>query len=290
MMKYAIGVDLGGTKIEAALVDEEYNVHASHRLATGKGRDILKNLNACISEVDNGEAGVGIGTPGFVRHNKLISNPNVEGLNDALKKFMQENPGAKLENDANCFAIAEHMLGAARGRKNVLGVIWGTGIGGGIIVDGKLHKGLGGAGSIGHIILDNSIDDYGAGSPGTWEYLCSGPNIIRRYREAGGEKDLRPDQVFASEDETCRKVSHETLKYMGMALGSLINVLDPEIIVMGGGVSNSDVYDELNEMTDKYSVSRRSCSVVKNERGDSAGVLGAASLVFQAEASDNRKS
>lgn len=285
-MDYAIGVDLGGTKIEAALVDEAGNVISKHRVPTGSENgweQILKNLQEAIDKVKTVNViGIGIGTPGFIHNNELHSS--VPGLDTAIKEFLKIHPTAVVANDANCFALAEHMFGAGKGIKNMVGVIWGTGIGGGIVINNRLVEGaIGGAGEFGHTTLDINIKSYKKGGPNTWEGLCSGPNIVRRYKEAGGTmENPGPGEIFASDEEPAKKVKEETLHFMGVALGNLVNTLNPEIIVLGGGVSNIDVYEELNAEMRKNSIpaSRESCKVVRNERGDSSGVLGAAALVF----------
>jgi len=288
-MSYVIGVDLGGTKIEAALVQDDGHISETHRVKTGVEdgpEDILKNLNEVINMVKRKEIlGIGIGIPGFVHENKIHSAPNIPGLTETLNKFLQENPNTIIENDANCFALAEHKFGAGRGTNNMIGVIWGTGVGSGIIIDGKLlHGQIGGAGQIGHMILDHNISEYRLGGPSTWEGLVSGPNIIKKYKKYGGTIETpRPDTIFDSDEEASNKVKQEVLQDMGMALGSLVNIFNPEVIILGGGVSNLDVYDELNKLMKKYSIGASSnvCRVVKHACGDSAGVLGAAALVFK---------
>jgi len=288
-MKHAIGVDLGGTKIEAALVDEAGNKLDSFRIPTESEKgpeEIANNIQTAVDKVKTKEIlGIGIDTPGFIHENKIYSNPNVPGLDKALEIFTDKNPGTIVENDANCFALAEHNWGAGKDVKNMIGIIWGTGIGSGIIIEGKLLRGvIGGAGEVGHIIMDHNITEFKVGGPGTWENLCSGKHIVRRYHEAGGKELDRPNEIFASDDLVAQKTKEETLKWMGMGLGSLVTIFNPKVIVMGGGISNIDVYSELNEEMRKntFSASADACKVVKNKLGDSAGVLGAAALVFRA--------
>ncbi|MFB6198623.1 MAG: ROK family protein, partial [Halobacteriaceae archaeon] len=228
---------------------------------------------------------IGLGTPGFYFDGNVGANPNIPDLDKTLNRFTNTHD-VSVENDANCFALAEHKWGAGRDVDNMIGLIWGTGIGSGIIANGELLRGtIGGAGEVGHMITDFRIGNFCAGCPGTWEYLCSGPNIVRRYHEAGGDEALdRPDKILEAtdRDDTARDIMEETLEYMGLGMGVLANALNPAKIVMGGGVSNMPVMEELNTQLQDHTIPEigSSCTVVRNELGDSAGVLGAAALVL----------
>ena len=291
-MKYAIGVDLGGTKIEAALVSSTGKklYHTRYKTEVAKGwQQMLANLETAVKDVKKNTnkkiEGIGMGTPGFVHNNSATENRNVPGIDKVINDFVKKHRKVKVENDANCFAIAEHKLGAGKKHKNIVGVIWGTGIGGGIIVNDKLYKGaIGGAGGFAGMIIDhNKITNFSTGVPGTWEGLASGPDIIRRYLKYGGKKENNHvPLIWKSNDRAAKKIKKETLKFMGAGLGNIVSLFNPEIIVMGGGVSNLPVYRELNSEMRKYTnpISGKACKIVKNKLGDSAGVLGAAALVF----------
>ncbi len=285
-MKHSIGVDLGGSKIEAALVDETGNRHKKIRMKTpSKPSAIVNTVEKVIDKVKDKEIlGIGLGTPGFIHDNQVESSPNVEGVNKALKKLKRKFPNLVIENDANCFALAEYKWGAGRDCENMIGVIWGTGIGGGIITESELLRGsIGGAGEIGQMIICKNEEGFEPGGKGTWEYYCSGPNIVRRYKENGGDlENPQPDDILESDEDIASEVIEKVLSDMGVGLGNLVNIFNPEKIVMGGGVSNLPVYHDLNEQMRKHSLelSGQSCKVVENELGDSSGVLGAAALVF----------
>lgn len=280
-----LGIDLGGTKIEAAIVTHEGERLDHCRVPTkaDEGADAVHDqlCNAVdrFSEYD----AIGLGTPGFYYDQQVGANPNVPELADVLDRF-QATHDVTIENDANCFALAEHRWGAGSDVRDMIGLIWGTGIGAGIITHDQLIRGVrGGAGEVGHMITDFNIGNFCAGCPGTWEYLCSGPNIVRRYHERGGDVELdRPDEILAADDTEADEVMQDTFEYMGLGMGVLANTLNPELIVLGGGVSNMQVYDTLNEELQNHTIPAigEACTVVENELGDSAGVLGAAALVL----------
>jgi glucokinase len=282
---HVLGIDLGGTKIEAALVTAEGDKIETIRVPT-KAEDgpdaVHEQLCRAVAQFDEDSYdGIGLGTPGFYFDGTVGANPNVPKLESVLSRF-EKTHDVVIENDANCFALAEHTWGAGSDVDDMVGLIWGTGIGAGLIANGELIRGaVGGAGEVGHMITDFRIGNFCAGCPGTWEYLCSGPNIVRRYREAGGDEALdRPDKILRADDETAREIIDETMTFMGLGMGVLANVLNPACIVVGGGVSNLPIYDQLNQELDDHTITEigTSCDVVKNELGDTAGVLGAAAL------------
>lgn len=314
---YAIGLDVGGTKIEGVLVNRVSDsalprVLKKIRLPThpGSREKTVGNIVAVVySLYGYGKSrikgfrlkGIGLGTAGFLRKGRLEMVPNIPALKgirlrEVLSRQLREN-GIKsplfIENDSVCFAIAEHLFGAAKGYKNVIGIIVGTGIGGGLILDGKVYRGRdGGAGHIGHTTIDLSGPGCGCGQKGHFESWCSGKHIALRYRSAGG-KMASPDagKVFAAastgNDGVARKIMEETYDKFGLALANFINTFNPEIIVLGGGVSNlpQEFYRRISAAARKYSYPAFSANVriVKNRLGDSAGVFGAVALAVAKE-------
>ncbi len=286
-MNYAIGIDLGGTKIEASLVSAEGHIAGKVRVPTCQNNGaegIIGQIVSLVHQLNGGNIlGVGIGTPGFVKDNTLtcIANlPSLAGVD--LQKELAARLGTPvfLENDANCFALAEHMFGAGRGLRNIVGLIMGTGIGAGIIINNALYSGsTGGAGEVGHMIIDPSGPQCSCGQSGDFESWCSGPNIIRRYREAGGV-ETTPELLFSSQDERAQAVVETTLRMLGIGLANIINFFNPDSIILGGGLSNLDMYERLTAEARKYSAKGLHVNIVKNVLGDSSGVVGAASLVF----------
>ena len=294
-MKYAIGIDLGGTKIDGILMDEKGKVLKNYRMPTQAHRPLKIVINNIITVVkhlkdkDKSINGIGMGTPGFVMPNgKLTSIQNIPCLkNQNLKIVLEKKLKTKiyLENDANCFALAEHKFGAGKGTQNMIGMIIGTGIGGGLILNGKLYTGsTGSAGEIGHQIVNPNGPAYSKILKGDLESWCAGPNIIKRYKKAGGRQEFNsPAQVFESKEKVAKQIMEETYKYLGIGIGNLVNILNPELFVLGGGVSNISFYKQINSAAKQYTnpAMRKHIKVVKNKLGDSAGKIGAAALVFQ---------
>jgi predicted NBD/HSP70 family sugar kinase len=280
-MRYAIGIDLGGTKIEGALVDEKGRVLKRFRVMTeaSKGRQtVLKNILKVIdSLISKNIAGVGVGIPGRAQRGRITFMPNIKALEGfQLTGFLEKTTGKRviLQNDSECFALAEHMFGAGRKAQNMIGVIIGTGIGSGIIINGRIYSGSRGyAGEIGHIILER----------GDVESYSSGKSIARRYTELGG-RVARPDpaKIYASKERVAGKVIEEALDTLAKTIAALATALDLNIAVLGGGISNLPIYDKLNRKVDGYLYCplKGKVKVVKNKLGDSAGVIGAAALAF----------
>ncbi len=290
-MKFFIGIDLGGTKIEGILVNWKFKVLGKFRAKTeaDKGRKkVLENICSVIDNLHKKKiSAIGLAVPGNP-HQLKIGYPNIPCLiGFDLKKFLAKKYGCRIEieNDANCFAIAEHKFGAGKNSKNMVGVIIGTGVGGGIIINDKLYTGsFGAAGEIGHAVIDPSGLRCNCGNYGDFESWCSGPNIVRRYTEKGGKmKNPETKRIFESDDAVAKEIIRETYKKIGIAFGNIINILNPEIIVVGGGVSNSLDYNALTKEAKKHVLPelKNNFKILKNRMGDSAGVLGATLLVNQ---------
>ena len=284
-MKLAIGIDMGGTKIEGILMNEKGRILKKSRRATEahKSREkIIDNIVQVINELKTkGVVGIGIGTPGFAMNNGgMTSVPNLKKLkNFNLKKALEQKTRMKifLGNDANLFALAEHKYGAAKGAKNTIGVILGTGVGTGIIINNKIYTGSGGgAGEIGHsyISTERGIKDV--------EALIGGPDIIQRYEELSGKRAHSAAIILNKKDKIAKKVYNEFVLYTGLFFANLINTFNPDCIVVGGGVSNIPFYSDVRKVVNKYAnpYMAKMCKIKKHSIGDDAGVIGAAELVF----------
>lgn len=276
-----IGVDVGGTKIEAVRVDDEGTIVAQKRVPTEAHRpaaEIVANITAAIRAVwSDGVRGIGVAVPGFTQNGLLVFAPNVPNLvGFALPGELSRlfSVPVDCENDANCFALAEHHLGAGKGTRHMVGVIFGTGVGGGVIVDGRLIRGASGAGGeIGHMrVLDGS----------SWEDHLSGPALKRKYMDLGGS-DARPhpSEIWKSSEKAAVLARAHYLQCAGLFLASLINAFNPEAIVVGGGLSNLPFYDDITAATKVSAIpqSFAACRILRHEIGDSAGSLGAAMLI-----------
>ena len=288
---HKIGIDLGGTKIEGILVDEKYDIIERKRIETHQenGYDsIVKSIISLINELKaktGEETSVGICTPGFTDDNSgLIKNSNTKCLQEMpLKNDIENGLGHKIimENDANCFALAESLLGSAKGYDVIFGVIMGTGVGGGIVINGSIHKGSTNiAGEWGHHTPRPDGHECFCGKRGCVETYISGPALEKRWLELTGKKEPLQSIVQDLSDEKAKQWKKEFLENFGIGLANVIDILDPDIIVLGGGVSNIPfLYDE-----DKKAVHDRALGnftktpILKNSLGDSAGVFGACLL------------
>lgn len=291
-MKFAIGIDIGGTHIHGLLMREDGKIISTQTTETNARKNkevIINNIISVIRLLHKKPiSGIGIGTAGIVDNKgRFLFNPNISSLkNINLRAIIKNKFKTRViqENDANCFAIAEHNYGAGKGAKNMVGLIIGTGVGGGIIFDNKLYKGTHGfAGEFGHSIIVSDGPKCNCGLRGDFESLCSGPNIVKRYYMAGGKlKNADPEKIFNSKDTIARGILRDTIKYLGIGISHIVNAFDIELIVLGGGVSNLDFYSELNKYVKKFSNNavRKNVKVVKNKLGDFSGAIGAAKIVF----------
>jgi fructokinase len=290
--KYRIGIDLGGTKIEGVVLDPAGHEVARRRIATERERGyehILKRLKSLhdglLPAAHGAPTTFGIGTPGAMsRRTGLLKNSNTVCMNgQPVKADLEELLGRPIEiqNDANCFALAEALRGAGRGKHLVFGIIMGTGCGGGIVYKGEVFTGPQSiAGEWGHM----SIDPHGpvcyCGQKGCVETFISGGGMENRYAAKFGlRRPLKEIEVdyFAGEPRAV-ELMREFFDHFGRSLANLIDVLDPDVVVLGGGVSNfRALYTEGVAGVKKYVFNDvLETPIVKNQLGDSAGVLGAA--------------
>lgn len=280
------GVDLGGTKIECAVLEDGKAV-VRRRVPTEADRgyrhilgQIAKALGEAAAEVGQKPLAVGVGTPGSVDpRTGFVRNANTTALiGRSLPDDLQAKLGiaVRVANDANCFALAEATLGAAKGYRSVFGVIMGTGVGGGIVIDGKPLDGASGiAGEWGHNLLEPGGEPCYCGKIGCVETVLSGPFLERWHEKQTGEtKRLKAiaEEGGATIDRLCEK--------FGEGLSVVVNILDPDAIVLGGGVSNVDrLYSDGAAALKRYVFHDDYHPVVLRPLlGDSAGVFGAAML------------
>jgi fructokinase len=289
-----IGVDLGGTKTEAVVLDADDSIRARIRRPTpvGRGYDsILDNVAAMVQELE-AEHGtgsrIGIGTPGSLSpRTGRLKNSNTACLNGRAVKTDLEarlNREIRIANDANCFALSEAMDGAGRGHRVVFGIIMGTGVGGGVVIDHQVWDGRNGiAGEWGHNVLDPDGPPCYCGKQGCIETLLSGPGLVRDYAPRGGESAMDAKAIVArAEQGNSRAIAamDRFIARFGRALSMVVNILDPDIIILGGGLSNIErLYtDGRNHLAKAVFNDEFTTPLVRNVHGDSAGVLGAAWL------------
>ncbi len=284
-MRYFIGLDIGGTKIEGILVNDKYKIIKKNikKTEADKPREItLKNIFSVIKELKQNYklSGIGISTAGYVKNKVLVNCPNIPNLNNInIIKDFKKNIKEKfiVENDANCFALAENIYWK---KKNLVGVILGTGIGTGIIINGKLYRGKSGSTEFGHTIIASSGLKCRCGKKGDFESWCSGNSILKRYKKLGG-KLKKTQEIFKSKDKLAKKIIDETYKYLGIGLANIITALNPDLIVLGGGVSNGIDYNRINKEVKKNVIKelRDDVKIVKNKLGADSGVIGAVELI-----------
>jgi fructokinase len=293
-----IGIDLGGTKIEAAAIDPEGRIQLRRRIATPTGDydgtiAALAGLVAAIESAFGVRASVGVGMPGtIVPETGLVKNSNSTWLNHRpLGRDVEAALGREVRfaNDANCFALSEAIDGAATGCGTVFGAILGTGVGGGIVIGGRLLVGANAiAGEWGHNPLpapqphEMPGPSCYCGRSGCIETFLSGPGLAADHRRHGGD-DLAGPQIVegaAAGDPRCRASLERYAGRLARALASVINLIDPDAIVLGGGLSACPLlYDEVPRRWGRHIFSASVVTrLVPPAHGDSSGVRGAAWL------------
>jgi fructokinase len=297
------GIDLGGTKVEGVILKSGNDTEVLFRdrvpTEADQGYEHIMLQVARLVDKMADAAGyrperIGIGTPGvLVPKLGVMKNCNTTALNGKpLKKALQQLLDIEVEiaNDANCFALAEARLGVVRERfpqaKVVFGAILGTGVGGGLVVNGQIINGFHGlGGEWGHNYLNEAIGKacY-CGKTGCNESILAGPSLERHYFELTGiKKKLKEisDLADAHADAAAEKTMQRLTDNFGLALSVIVNIIDPDVIVIGGGVGNIDrLYTEGVANVSKYVFNDGfEAPVVKPSLGDSAGVFGAAYLV-----------
>ena len=299
-MEHLWGVDLGGTKIEGVILAGAALDRPICRMRipteADKGYAHIRGRIGKLIKMLSAESGlplpeqIGIGTPGMIDPRLgTIKNSNAQCLNgQRLRDDIEADLGVRLEmaNDANCFALAEASLGAARGFATVFGVILGSGVGGGIVVDGHVLGGCHGiAGEWGQIVIDPNGPLSNYGTRGTVEAMIAGPALERFYAERSGEKRNLPEIVTLAEekkDPHAQATIDRLTDIFAKSIGIIIDVLDPHAIVLGGGVGNIPaLYTEETRRKINAAICNPTfeAAVLKPTLGDSAGVFGAAMLV-----------
>ncbi len=293
------GIDLGGTKIEGAIMDSSIPGNALFRLRRETGsaqgyEHILSQIEGVISDLESASglsrpSKIGIGTPGALEPSTgRLKNSNTTCLNDRpILQDLERLTGSRIlmANDANCFALAEALVGAAAGSGVVFGVILGTGVGGGVVVNGRILPGLHGiAGEWGHNPLRGESHPCYCGRSGCIEGVIAGPSLERFYREQGGDTIRLPEISLRAKGG--EKLALQTLERLrekfAESIATLINILDPDAIVLGGGVGNIPLLyeDRTRELVLSHIFNTElRTRILRPTLGDSAGVFGAALLV-----------
>jgi len=289
---YRLGIDLGGTKIEGIILDAQGKHLFRERIPTEREKGyeaILQNIkkvyDRMVADIKAAPHTFGIGTPGAISpRTHLLKNSNTVCMNGQPVQTDLEKLLARpiaIQNDANCFAMAEALYGAGRGKELVFGVIMGTGCGGGIVFKQQVWTGnqaIGG--EWGHMSVDPNGPVCYCGTHGCVETYISGGGLEKRYVEKYGEhrklKDI--ETAYYAGEERAVEFMQIFFRNFGRCMANLINVLDPDIVVLGGGVSNfKAIYTEgVKEVAKCIFNDALDTPIVRHEIGDSAGVIGAA--------------
>ncbi|BBJ28836.1 ROK family protein [Athalassotoga saccharophila] len=299
-----LGIDLGGTKVAMGVVDENGNISKKKVIDTKTEEgfeSVTQRIAQAIKEINDKEIKmIGIGSPGSIDHENGVVrfSPNFPGwINVPLASAISSKVGLRVvvENDANAFAVGEKWFGVAKGYKNVLGLTLGTGVGGGIICDDKVFRGSTGIGAeLGHVVVEPNGYLCGCGNHGCLETIASATGISRLAREW---KERYPDTIIkefsAKEvmdaakkgDPLGVKVFERVTDALGIAIGSFVHIFNPEIIVIGGGVSRAGQFllDGIEKKTHE-NVMRSfwgTYKIVLSNLVDDAGIYGAASMCFE---------
>jgi glucokinase len=308
--KMAIGVDLGGTAIKAALVRENGEIVAQdtgpteaqsgeHEVA-GRISDLVDRILSANQLTKEAISGIGIGVPGVTTaEGVVIIAPNLYWHHVPFRQILQDrvNVRVEIDNDANVAALAETRAGVGAGCDTLFFMTLGTGIGGGLIVNGKIHHGAShSAGEIGHMCVLPEGPTCACGKPGCLETLAAGPAMARYVRVALSEGrscalqdplEITPEAICRSAeagDEVCRESVKRSAHYLGIAAANIINVISPDVIAIGGGISaaGETILDPIVESARNYSLEGmfEHTRIVLATLGNNAGSLGAAFLVL----------
>ncbi len=312
-MSYYVGIDLGGTNTKIGLLDEDGNILFSTIVKTESEQgfektierlsNILKiqvsNLNISFKDV----AGVGLGVPGPVANGRIVkfwaNFPWPVNVDLAAEFEKHLGVPVKVDNDVNVITLGEMWKGGGRGYKNVLGLAIGTGIGGGVVVNGKLVSGKNGAGGeVGHIKVERDGKLCGCGQEGCWEAYASATGLVREAKsrltvnknnllyERTKDREVEAKDIFDAArdgDEFSLNLVDYEAEFIALGIGNLLNVLDTDVVVVGGGIALAGdiLFDKINEKLRKYAMlsTLEGLKIVQAELGNDAGIYGAAYLV-----------
>ena len=306
-MTLVAGIDIGGTNITGALVDDTHAVVDDDKVRTPTGgpEDVVKAIAELVGELDGDVSAIGVGAPGPINDGVVQTAPNLEGWPDPvpLARMLAEavDRPVVVGNDANVGTVGEWVAGAARGSRFVLGVWAGTGVGGGLVLDGQPYDGaFGGAGEFGHMIVRAGGALCGCGSRGCVEAYAGRASMEHMVDVAieTGEETKLPDimkdrgksrltssvwaKALKKDDPLATRLIDGAVEAIGIGLGSAVNLLDLDCVVIGGGLAEKlgqDFADRIHEAAKPWMlVPEQDLRVVVAELGDDSGVVGAAEL------------
>jgi len=314
MKQYALGVDIGGTNIKYIILDNSGKEidHFTNSTEANKGRTkILKNIISGIQTLLKNNpklklAGIGVGSPGFIQNGKVISGAwnfkNWNGTN--IKQYLEKNLNLPVfvDNDVTCVALGEAYFGAGKNKDRVLCAALGTGLGGGIVINKKVYRGKHGyAAEFGHMILNPSGPKCSCGKKGCLETYASATGLkqlakiylknnknSKIFKYAKNINDITPIDIFKAfyeKDKIATKIINDMGYYLGQGLGILINIFDPDIIIIAGGISKEGkpLLDLIYQYVYKFTLPfyNNKVKIALSKFKQKSGVIGTASLVFE---------
>ena len=298
---FIIAIDLGGTNLKVALLNLKYKIIEKKVIKTGgfiKKKQLISGIVNSVKDIiaehhlsKSDILGIGLGLPGPIDVERGLVHffPNIPGWKEVnLKNILIQRLGLpiSLDNDANLMCLAEYKLGAAKCFKNAVCLTLGTGVGGGIIIEGKLYRGRGfAAGEIGHIPINENGPSCNCGGRACLEAYIGNNIILREAKKSFGRKiSLEELSLLAGKgNKKARAIWSRVAGRLGLALVGIVNLLNPDCIVIGGGVANAGkiLFDRVREVITKraMSIQAKHVKVIKSRLGDDAGLIGAAILV-----------
>ena len=293
-MSYVVGIDIGGTNIRAALLDEDRNILEKIKIKNEVDKGPEYNLNKIINHINENWVskdirGIGVGCPGplNIKTGTILKAPNLRGWdNFNVKKYLEENTSLKTEvnNDANVAGLAEAVIGSAKGAESVFYITVSTGVGGAFIIDNKIINGANSfAGEICNLIINEDKYSHSGLVKGGLEGQCSGPNIARIASEKL-EKIVDTPEVFElykKNNKVAIEVVNELCENLSKGISNIISVVDPEVIVLGGSVVlyNKDLLEIIIKKVREKVINKEAVDIRIAEIGDDAGLRGAGLLI-----------
>ncbi|MDD5700202.1 MAG: ROK family protein [Candidatus Nanoarchaeia archaeon] len=268
-MTKKIGVDLGGTFLRVGIVKDNKVLKYIKKQTPKTEKELVNEMAKSISEcMSKDVVGIGVACPGPLKDGIIYNTPNLPFKNFNLKRFLQNRFKKRVEikNDAHCVALAESKLGCRK--KNFIVLTLGTGIGGGIVIDGKLYEGEGYAGELGHLVIN-----HGKYLETLWQ-----ENRKMAIGTFGGKFSIK--DIFNKKDKVAREIIREIVMYLGQGIGSLISVFDPEVVILMGGVreAGNKLIRLITNEAKKYTIFPR-IPKIKWSKLDHPGILGASLLI-----------
>ena len=304
-----LGIDLGGINVAAGLVSDSGKILARRSVPTPRTPDavadaIAEHVKSLLAETDEPIRYIGLGSPGTIEPETGMVEywSNLDFHHVPLAKMIEERTGlpVRMENDAGCAALGEYIAGAGKGSSSMVVITLGTGIGGGAVLEGRLYTGLNHAGlEVGHLVIEHHGRPCTCGRKGCFETYCSATALIRETRKA---MDSAPDSLlwtlagskeqvsgklifdaYSQGDPTARAIVEEFLSYLGDGVSSLVNIFQPEVFAIGGGLAGAGetILGPVREILDHEDYARSSAKrtrLVQARLGNDAGIIGAALL------------